>query len=162
VQSKAYLRFEDNSFYQQNAIYSDDCINLQLLPVFSKRILLIRPYPGTNYSNYNLEQVDAVIHDLYHSGTACVSEQWGENYSLVKFIQKCTEKNINLYMAPAIKRSDTYQSTLSLIEQSAKMIWNMSLESAYVKLLLAYGNFKDNDSIISFLEKDIAFEMLAS
>lgn len=162
VQSKAYLRFEQNSFHQQNAINSAVRVNTQLLPIFSRRILLIRPYPGLNYGCFNLDQVDAVIHDLYHSGTACASEQWGENYCLSSFIEKCTQKGINLYMAPAVKNSDTYQSTLTLIKHGAKMIWNMSLESAYVKLLLAYGNYNNNDSIAEFLEKNIAFEILSS
>jgi L-asparaginase len=162
VQSKAYLRFVDNSFHQQNALNSIERVDVQLQPVFSRRILLIKPYPGLNYSIFNLDQVDAVIHDLYHSGTACASEEWGVNYSLLKFIHKCTQKGINLYMAPAIKSSDSYQSRLTLIEQGAKMVWNMSLESAYVKLVLAYGNYIDNHSITQFLEKNIAFEIISS
>jgi L-asparaginase len=42
------------------------------------------------------------------------------------------------------------------------MVWNMSLESAYVKLVLAYGNYIDNHSITQFLEKNIAFEIISS
>ena len=48
---------------------------------------MIKPYPGLNYAHFNLENVDAVLHDLYHSGTACASTQWGENYSLLEFIK---------------------------------------------------------------------------
>ena len=78
---------------------------------FSERILMIKPYPGLNYAHFNLENVDAVLHDLYHSGTACVSTQWGENYSLLEFIKRCGEQDIKVYMAPAIKSTDAYQST---------------------------------------------------
>jgi len=162
VQSKAYLRFEQNTFRQQNAINSVDRITIQLAPLFSPRILLIKPYPGLDYSHFMIDHADAVIHDLYHSGTACSTEDWGKNYSLPNFIQRCRQRNIELYLAPAIKTTNAYDSTRILIEQGAKMIWNMSLESAYVKLLLAYGNFNDADSINQFLEQNIAFEIISN
>ena len=125
---------------------------------FSERILMIKPYPGLNYAHFNLENVDAVLHDLYHSGTACASIQWGKNYSLLEFIKRCGEQDIKVYLAPAIKSADAYQSTRALIEQGAEMIWNMSIEAAYVKLMLAYGNFSDEQQIMAFIDRDIAGE----
>lgn len=160
VQSKAYLRFEQNSFHQLNAIGSLDCINKQLAPHFYTRILLIKPYPGLDYTQFNLDQTDVVLHDLYHSGTACSREDWGENYSLLNFIQKCKQLNKQIYMAPAIKNKAVYESTQSLIEKGAKMIWNMSIETAYVKLILAYDNFFEIDLIDQFLSQNIAFEII--
>ncbi|NOR70444.1 MAG: asparaginase [Methylomarinum sp.] len=160
VQSKAYLSFKDNVFHQQNNINKLDCKQTQLAPRFSSRILLIKPYPGLNYEHFSLDQVDVALHDLYHSGTACSSDAWGENHTLVKFIQTCKQKNITLFMAPAIKNQDSYDSTQVLIEQGARMIWNMSLEVAYVKLLLAYGNFNTNDEITQFLSNNIASEII--
>jgi L-asparaginase len=38
------------------------------------------------------------------------------------------------------------------------MIWNMSIEAAYVKLMLAYGNFSDEQQIMAFIDRDIAGE----
>ena len=38
------------------------------------------------------------------------------------------------------------------------MIWNMSIEAAYVKLMLTYGNFTDESQIMAFLDEDIAGE----
>ena len=75
---------------------------------------MIKPYPGLDYSRFNLDNVDAVLHDLYHSGTACASLQWGENYSLVEFIKRCEKQGIAVYLAPAIKSADAYQSTQAL------------------------------------------------
>jgi L-asparaginase len=129
-----------------------------LKPRFSKRILMIKPYPGLNYAHFNLENVDAVLHDLYHSGTACASTQWGKTHSLLEFIKRCREQGIKVYLAPAIKSADAYQSTRALIEQGAEMIWNMSIEAAYVKLMLAYGNFTDEQQIMDFINADIAGE----
>ncbi len=160
VQSKAYLRFKDNFFQQQYSIESTKNKPKHLKPTFSSRILLIKPYPGLNYSHFLLDQVDVILHDLYHSGTACSTTDWGENYSLVQFIKKCHLMKLPLYMAPAIKTKNVYDSTQSLLEHGAKMIWNMSLESAYAKLSLAYGNFNNPDLIDQFLEQNIAFEYI--
>ena len=160
VQSKAYLQFSNNSFQQLHSLCSQACIATDLTPVFSKKILLIKPYPGLDYSSFQLEGIDIILHDLYHSGTACSTVNWGENYSLSCFIQQCKQNGIPFYMAPAINTVDAYDSTRSLLSHGAKMIWNMSLETAYVKLLLAYGNFTDPDLIKQFLNNNIAFEQV--
>ena len=158
VQSKAYLQFDQGLFNQLHSIKKQRCTPYQLTPSFSKNSLLIKPHPGLDYSHFKLDNVDVVIHELYHSGTACSSANWGDNYSLPAFIKTCKQLNISFYMAPAIKNAEVYHSTRLLIEQGAKMIWNMSIESVYVKLLLAHGNFADERAIEQFLDKDIAFE----
>lgn len=167
VQGKSFMAFQESAFWFLNspikpALGERTPFILggidKLKAKFSDRILMIKPYPGLNYDYFNLENIDVILHDLYHSGTACASKQWGENHSLVAFIKRCTQKNITVYLAPAIKSTDVYQSTHALIEQGAEMIWNMSLEAAYVKLMLAYGNFTDAQQIRDFIYTDIAEE----
>ena len=166
VQGKSFMQFESNTFWLLNPpsppITDDEggarAMAPHLKANFSDRILMIKPYPGLNYAHFNLENADAVLHDLYHSGTACSSTQWGENYSLVEFMKRCQEQNTKVYLAPAIKSADAYQSTRVLIEQGAEMIWNMSIEAACVKLMLAYGNFSDGQQIMAFIDRDIAGE----
>ncbi|MEI6333074.1 MAG: asparaginase domain-containing protein [Methylococcaceae bacterium] len=166
VQRKSFMQYEEQAFWRLNpptkSMRGDNDTFLgEITPLkacFSERILMIKPYPGLDYSHFNLENVDAVLHDLYHSGTACATTQWGENHSLLEFIKRCTVQNIKLYLAPSIKSTDAYQSTRALIEQGAEMIWNMSIEAAYVKLMLAYGNFTDEQQITGFIDKDIAGE----
>lgn len=173
IQDKSAMRYENHIFdmlgYQKHRVLGDNRAILEasettvqhgLKADFSGRILMIKPYPGLNYANFNLEDIDAVLHDLYHSGTACASTQWGENYSLAEFIKRCGEQKIKVYLAPSINSVNAYQTTLALIEQGAEMIWNMSIEAAYVKLMLAYGNFSDELQIMAFIEKDIAGEHL--
>ncbi|MBL6985556.1 MAG: asparaginase [Methylobacter sp.] len=162
VQGKSYMRFEKRKFSLLNQSTKQIPSNYtQLRADFSRRILMIKPYPGLDYTRFNLDNVDAVLHDLYHSGTACASLQWGENHSLVEFIKHCKKQGVAIYLAPAIKSADAYHSTQTLIEQGAEIIWNMSIEAAYVKLLLAYGNFNDNQEILNFMIKDIAGEHLS-
>ncbi|MGZ5028479.1 MAG: asparaginase [Methylobacter sp.] len=161
VQGKSYLQFANRQFSLVNP--PAQRLPTQSVPLkadFSERILMIKPYPGLDYTRFNLDGVDAVLHDLYHSGTACASLQWGENHSLLEFIARCEKQGVIVYLAPAIKSANAYQSTQVLIEQGAKVIWNMSIEAAYVKLLLAYGNFDDPKKIMDFLNEDIAGEHL--
>ena len=170
VQGKSFMQFENRKFSLMNpstkSILGENrpltqgrkSITCHIKANFSERILMIKPYPGLNYAHFNLENVDAVLNDLYHSGTACASTQWGENYSLLEFIKRCGEQNIKVYLAPAIKSADAYQSIRALIEQGAEMIWNISIEAAYVKLMLAYGNFRNEQQIMAFIDTDIAGE----
>jgi len=161
VQGKSYLQFANRQFSLVNPPAQQMPAQNTLLEAdFSERILMVKPYPGLDYSRFNLDGVDAVLHDLYHSGTACASAQWGENYSLLEFIRRCEKQGVTVYLAPAIKSADAYQSTQALIEQGAKIIWNMSIEAAYVKLLLAYGNFDDKQEIMDFIAGDLAGEHL--
>jgi L-asparaginase/Glu-tRNA(Gln) amidotransferase subunit D len=158
VQGKSYMQFENRQFSLLSPLTTMQKSTPNLKPRFSKRILMIKPYPGLNYAHFNLENIDAVLHDLYHSGTACASTQWGKTHSLLEFIKRCREQGIKVYLAPAIKSADAYQSTRALIEQGAEMIWNMSIEASYVKLMLAYGNFTDEQQIMDFINVDIAGE----
>jgi len=166
VQGNSAMQFEQGTFEKITPIRlrSRQAANLNGLntaavkPNFSDQILMIKPYPGLDYRHFNLSQTGAVLHDLYHSGTACASLQWGEQHSLIEFIKHCKEEGVAIYLAPAIHSPDAYQSTLTLLEHGAQMLWNMSIEAAYVKLALAYGNFIDQQQILAFVENDIADE----
>ena len=168
VQGHSFMQFDNRQFTVMpqitnstsfTAVKADTAAkNAPLTANFSARILMIKPYPGLNYDRFNLDQVDAVVHDLYHSGTACASTGWGDHHSLLAFIARCNQQAIKVYLAPAIQSADAYQSTKVLIEQGATMIWNMSIEAAYVKLMLAYGNFSDERQILAFMAMDVAGE----
>ena len=163
VQGKSFMQFENRKFSLLNPVnIPEQTESHRLKARFSEYILLVKPYPGLNYDNFNLENVHAVLHDLYHSGTACTTAQSGKHHSLLEFITRCQEKNIKVYLAPAIKSTNAYQSTRALIEQGAEMIWNMSIEAAYIKLMLAYGNFNDGERIMDFMNTDIAGELIFS
>jgi len=163
VQGNSFAQFENKRFSGLPVATSPDAtINTSTTPTiaarFCSRILMIKPYPGLDYSHFNLEHIDVVLHDLYHSGTACTSTQWGESHSLLSFIKRCNDKNIPVYLAPAIQSTDAYQSTRALLDLGAEMIWDMSIESAYIKLMLAYGNFNNKQHILAYLNQDSAGE----
>jgi L-asparaginase/Glu-tRNA(Gln) amidotransferase subunit D len=167
VQNNSYMQFDGRHFTSANALAIEARKSAQqvaaidrnsLKPQFSDRILMIKPYPGLDYSNIKLDGVDAVLHDLYHSGTACTTLQWGNKHSLLDFVKCCGDLGITVYLAPAIKSENAYQSTRELIEHGAVMIWNTSIEAAYVKLMLAYGNFSDPLQINALINRNIACE----
>ena len=159
VQSKPFSTFENGNFIQQHTLCALSPPRHRLKNQFG-RILLIKPYPGLNYAHFNLDNIDAVLHDLYHSGTACTSLQWGSQHSLIAFGQQCQARNIPLYLAPAIKSDAAYSSTHELLAHGAQMIWNASVESAYAKLALAYANFDNQQTISAFLSENYAWEQI--
>ncbi|MSP27941.1 MAG: asparaginase [Methylococcales bacterium] len=159
VRNKAFMQFENGHFTVCNPIQKTaHTLTTPLKAQFSSRVLMIKPYPSLDYSNFDLQSVDAVLHDLYHSCTACATTQWGEQHSLVAFIERCNAENIRVYLAPAIHSENAYQSTRELIEHGAIMLWNLSIEAAFVKLLLAYGNFNNVPHIIDFMNMTVADE----
>lgn len=89
----------------------------------NKNILVIRPYVGIDYSNYNLDHVDAVLHTMYHSATCpqAVSE----------FAKKC-QKNKTPFYFVTTKGSADYESAAEF----KNIIFNSTLENAYARLLL--------------------------
>ena len=170
VQDKSFMQFDGNCFSvsertvkqldKSQAKPSKANGRILLKPAFSSRILMIKPYPGLDYRHFSLQAVDAVLHDLYHSGTACATVQWGDEHSLVEFLRRCLEQEVPVYLAPAYKSENAYQSTRQLIEQGAVMIWNMSIEAAYVKLTLAYGNFTESVQRDRFIAMEVADEVV--
>lgn len=93
-------------------------------PVFSpKNILVIKPYPSINYDNFSLNNVDAVLHTMYHSATAPKES--------LDFIEKCKRKNIPFYFVTE-KEEAEYESA----KDFDSIIFNCTLENAFARILL--------------------------
>jgi L-asparaginase/Glu-tRNA(Gln) amidotransferase subunit D len=161
VRGQSYLEYREGRFIRSGLPALPARAEMPWLKaLFSDRIFMIRPYPGLDYAHFSLDGVDAVLHDLYHSGTACSTGQWGDHHSLRAFIMRCRQQGVAVYLAPARQSPDAYESTRFLLDAGAEMIWNMSIEAAYVKLSLAYGNFRDPQDIGAFLAADMAGELI--
>ncbi len=159
AQFSPWMHYRQGRFYRLENIKRQQKQTFHLIPRFDRKILLIKPYPGLDYRHFNLERADAVLHDLYHSGTACAIDQSSPR-SLLYFLRHCQSKNIPVFLAPGIKPVSAYDSVRRLQEQGAEFIWNMTLETAYAKLLLALANFDTGQEIRHFLDSNIADEML--
>lgn len=115
-----------------------------------KKILMISPYPAIDYNMYDISGAQAVLHLLYHSGTA-------SSESLAPFIKKCREQGKDFYIAP-VKNGEQYSSTVKMLECGAIPIYNTSRESALAKLKIAYNSEKNEREKI--LDSNIYFEQI--
>lgn len=103
---------------------------------FTKKILVIRPYPGLDYEQFDLsKRPAAVLHYLYHSATACTK---GGEYNLLSFVKKCRKEGIPVYTASYKKtEGNRYATGDELLKQGVIPLLNCSVEAAYAKLLLS-------------------------
>lgn len=118
-------------------------------------IMLITPYPGINYNNIAINNnIKAVLHWTYHAATLCS----GTEFSVIPFIEKCKENNIDFYMLSKNKNLNLYNTSKDALDAGAIPIKQMSKEAAYMKLLVAYNQ---NDMPINdFLNKNIYYEII--
>ncbi|WP_157800999.1 asparaginase [Bacillus solitudinis] len=137
--------------------------NLRLEEQFTSDILYVRPYPGVGYGYYDFEKRKprAVVHDLYHSGTASTREVEDPHYSLKAFVEYCSKHDVDVYIAPREHRVNQYSSAIELMEYGVNQLENIGLEAAMVKLMLAYGTFTDKKKREAFLfSEELFFENL--
>lgn len=171
-----------NEFYSINSLYFGKMINRKISIIehelnptldmlhlprqkanipdvnYTSEILYIRPHPGLDYRYYNFaaRKPKAVLHGLYHSGTACTRDNEGF-YSLVNFVKYCIDNSVDFYISPINVSGDLYLTSNSLIDAGAIPLQNISLEAGLVKLMLAYGSFSNKEHIREFLNKNTLF-----
>ena len=129
---------------------------------FSNKILIINPFPGLNYNYFNFknEKPKAILQILYHSGTASIKKNLKFNTSLEKFI-KTYKKNLDFYITPISSKNKNIYKTLNiLINLNTVCIKDVTTETAYAKLCLAYKSFKSKKKINIFLKKNNFFEKI--
>jgi L-asparaginase len=128
---------------------------------FSLEVLYIKPHPGLDYQYYDFwrQKPQAVLHDLYHSGTACALGKDTIRASLPEFITYCKSQAVDVFIAPLKNQpGDLYASSLQLIEAGAIALGNISIEAAQVKLMLAYGSFAGSVERMQFMKHPLFFE----
>lgn len=115
----------DRVYISYDRIYQAESNHLLDNPVFKqKNILIISPYVNIDYNHYNLDNIDAVLHTMYHSATA--------PYNVKAFIEKCDENGIPFYFVTE-NASANYESA----KDFENIIFSSTLESAYARLLLS-------------------------
>ena len=134
-------------------------------------VLYLIPYVGINYSVYKYDAFSVVLHDAFHSGTACV--QKGEKcskydkFSILYLLDKCfkSKKNIDVFFAPSEMKQGTYE-TVSVIGnhtvngKRVNFLNGYTSEMAYVKLLIAYSLFENEEDRKQFIYNEYNFEVI--
>lgn len=120
-------------------------------------VYMIKPYPGIDYSSFEFKnKPSAILHCMYHSGTASVKKGI---YSLPEFIKRCKNEGIDVYLSCYKSREGAkYATAREIISSGGIPLYNISNEAAYVKLVLAYNQNKI--SPCEFMNKNIYFEIL--
>lgn len=131
----------------------EQTILLQNKPIIKNDILLIKTYPNQSFDFYNIDNATAVIIYMYHSATACTV---GTNTNICKFIEKCNNKNIPVYLASYKVQKAEYATSCEITQYSHKKLYNISKESAYIKALIAYNQSQFNPEDI--MNTNIYFE----
>jgi len=162
---------------QGKLMWSDDLRNptlQQLTPVSNRwsasmekvtqladQIVYIKPFPGLNYELYQWgsSKPKAIVHDLYHSATACSLDQGP--YSLPAFIRRCREQGIDVYLTPAKSAEDVqYASTARLFEAGAVLLGGMAPEAAMAKLMLGYAMLTKREEVTAFMTEEELYHEL--
>ncbi len=127
------------------------------ISALENRIVMIRPYPGIDYGAFDMSsKPKAVLHCMYHSGTASVEEG---RHSLPEFIKRCNSQGIDVYLSCYKSEEGTRYATAEKIIQAGGIpLCNISTEAAYVKLTLAYN--RRNVDPREFMKQNIYFEVL--
>ena len=91
-------------------------------------VMMIDPYVGIDYDNFDISRVKHILQLTYHSGTA-------DSEKLPEFIRKCTAAGVDFYLAP-VPHDYRYCSTFGLINSGAKPIMDITPWAAYAELLV--------------------------
>lgn len=144
----------------KNPIYSEfrhdfegDLRGIQL----KNKVLAISPYVGIDYNNIIMgENVKAVVHRTYHSGTVPTA---GEG-SVIPFIEKCIKSGVDFYLSGAKSEGeDIYASVGLALTSGAIALPNMTWETSIVKTLVAYN--QRFMTPLEFMTTNISFEIIA-
>lgn len=101
-------------------------------------VLPLSPVPGFDYRCVELTQdVRAVLHGVYHSGTACAGDGEHSPYSLLYLQKRCREREIPVFLAP-VRRED-YATSHELRRAGIYPLYGLSYEAAYTRLLIAFS-----------------------
>ncbi len=133
------------------------CVPLLGEVCFERPVLALRPYPGLCYDQIDVSGYAAVLHGLYHSGTACTESGF---YSLPDFITRCRKQGIPVYMSSLKRDAVVYAGSEELWSSGGIPLFMQSFESAYVKLCIACN--QTELSVRDYMERPIAFESLLS
>lgn len=137
------------------------------IPPLRPSVMLLQPYVGLDYRDIRPgAQIQAVLHGLYHSATACVGEDGPlSQNSILSLCKRCQEEGKLLFIAPfkqaLLENEDQYATTSEMLRYGVQMACDMSVEAAYAKLLIAtvlYG--ADGEKCAAFMNQNFFFERL--
>ncbi len=130
-----------------------------------------------------VESFKAIVHGTYHSGTVSypglvlkneaeelrkqnkfeqakeletLSEQEAlSKYSIKYLADRCSEKNVPIFIAPSSLGRDQYETMNAVSENTHAYLLNMTLEAAYAKLIIALSCGLTDEQINEYMKLEI-------
>lgn len=121
-------------------------------PSFSEDVLFVHPYPGLNYERINISGCAAVVHDLYHSGTATTDATAAQ--SIIGLGERCLDAKIPLFCASVPRLVGTYESSSAFVTAGITPVEQMLSEVAYVKATYGVGIGLQGGELRDFVCRD--------
>ena len=124
---------------------------LYRLPPLTPCVVQVQPYPGLNYQTVALPAgTRAVLHGLYHSGTACMQ---GEATGFPGFAARCRRAGTLLALCPARPEGTPYHyaSEQGLKAGGVLPLPGVTMERAYALLLVACALHSSSDEAAAFI-----------
>jgi L-asparaginase len=119
-------------------------------------VLYLRPYPGLDYGAVDPAGFDAVVHETYHSGTACAV---GPSTSVLDFARRCGAAGVPVFLGPVPDDVAAYESVTGFAAAGLIPFRWMRAETAYVKVSLGTGMGLTGDALTDFVcRREIAGE----
>lgn len=136
--------------------YLSDSI-FQKMQHLESGVLLLRPYPGLDYRFISLENgVQAVVHGLYHSQTACSQEAYDENdvakTSVLWFLRRCQEKKLPVFFAPMDEEKLRYRSELAILSEGGVGLAGYTVEAAYALVTIGLSLGYRGQELVRFIK----------
>lgn len=153
---------KDGRFVPDNAPWNprDDQFDWEYVPIvkgpftLDQKVMLLRAYPGMDYSAIEPQGFAGVVHYGYHCATACTK---GETTSLLRFAERCAKCGTKLWLgAFKYAENERYATSRALLDSGILPFYDMSPEAAYVKAVLTC-NLPDIDAE-GFMKGNIYYE----
>jgi len=153
------INFKNPSITEFKKVENDNLLLINTISKVQECVFIINPFTGLNYENITpTKKIKAILHTLYHAGTASVFSDNINATSIIEFHERCKKIGVDLYISPLEQSSDNrYSSTSEMLNAEIKPIFNITNEMGYAKLLVAYST---NDYYLRdiILNKNIFFE----
>ena len=121
-------------------------------------MLRIEPYVGLDYRRFDLTGVRAVVHGVYHCGTACTGRKTPDQpygpSSLLWLQDRCRERGIPFFIGPVDygPEHDPYSTMADYLNSGAIPVIGVSPETVYARTVLGCALYDDNARLIDFVQ----------
>lgn len=142
--------------------FETDTVYINKMGKLMPSVLCIAPHVGLDYSVFKLDEVKAVVHGTYHTESVCVDRSRGigeiTDSSILSFIGRCKEKNVDFFLAPCSAEAFKYESTGDALSRGAKPSGELTLKTAYVKALVGVSLGLSGGGLAKFITDSINYE----